>query len=356
MYKIPPQVAQELLGGLMTAVMWFDADQKLQWMNLSASELFFCGLNKARGRPFSWFFPKTDIDWKACEHMRMTLHEQVLERDDGQQLEGRLVIASYDIQGENGWLVEVNETLRERRILEEEERWHQYEAGTQLVKTLAHEIKNPLAGIYGATQLLKPQLPDTRQAHKALSVIRDEVKRLQNLVDRMLGPRKLPELAPHNIHDVLGYVLEVLEGERPANISIRLDYDPSIPEFAMDFEQLVQAFINLVRNAFQAMHAHGGVLTLRTRVEHRFTLGQKLLPQVVVVEVIDEGEGIPPELADAIFYPMVTSKPDGTGLGLPVSQAVVRQHGGLITTESEPGHTCFSVILPLPREREAHDA
>ncbi|WP_294947187.1 nitrogen regulation protein NR(II) [Sulfurivirga sp.] len=345
------QIAQELLDGMHTGVLWFDADRRLQYMNLAASAMLFQGLSKARGRPFEWFFPRTEVNWDDLALKVVTLYEQIIEREDGSRLKVSMTLSPYELQGRNGWLVELIEIERHTRIMEEEERWHQYEAGNQLVRTLAHEVKNPLAGIYGASQLLRKRLQNDPKGEQLVDVVAREVKRLQNLVDRMLGPKGGLNLAPHNIHAVLAHVLDALRPEKPDNVAVKLDYDPSIPELDIDFDQMVQVFMNLIRNAFQAMERHGGLVTLRTRVAHRFTLGSRMLPLVVVVQVIDEGEGIPPELFDSIFYPMVTSKPDGSGLGLPISQAILRQHGGLIVAESEPGQTVFSVYLPLERDK-----
>jgi two-component system nitrogen regulation sensor histidine kinase GlnL len=168
----------------------------------------------------------------------------------------------------------------------------------------------------------------------------------------MLGPKGNDEQEPHNIHELIAYVLEVVNGEKPDNIAIKLDYDPSIPEISMDFGAMVQALLNLVKNGIQAMEDHGGLLTIRTRVESKFTLGTKTYPLVAVISVIDEGVGIDPEVFDAIFYPMVSSKKEGTGLGLPVSQNIVRQHGGLIVAQSEPGNTVFNIYLPFDHNRE----
>jgi len=344
--------AHNLLDGMQTGVLWFDAQRQVQYMNLAASAMLRCGLEKARGKPFHWFFPKTSVDWDVCRLKILTLHEQMIEREDGTRVEVSMTLTPHEVSGQPGWLVELVETERHTRIMEEEERWHQYEAGTQLVRTLAHEVKNPLAGIYGASQLLLKRLQGDEKAEQLVAVIAKEVKRLQQLVDRMLGPKGALQKAPHNIHAVIAHVLAALEGEKPGNVAVRLDYDPSIPDLALDFDQMVQAFMNLVRNAFQAMEKQGGMLTIRTRVSHRFTLGNRMIPLVAVIQFVDEGEGIPAELFDSIFYPMVTSKPEGTGLGLPISQAIVRQHDGLIVAQSEPGQTIFSVYLPLELKKK----
>lgn len=342
--------AREIIDGIHIGIMWFDARHRLQFMNPAASTMLLLGLGKAQGRPFSHFFPKAaDLEWNELKFKAVTLYEQFAEREDGSRIQVSMTISSYEIKGESGWLVELTEMERHAHIMEEEERWHQCEAGTRLARTLAHEVRNPLAGIYGASQLLCKRVHNDPKAEQLVDVIAREVKRLQSLVDRMLGPQQTLNMAPCNIHHVLAHVLETLRPEKPDKVAVRLDYDPSIPDLKIDFDQMVQVFMNLIRNAFQAMVRHGGMLTLRTRVAHHFTLGSRVLPLVAVIQIIDEGEGIPPNLLDSIFYPMVSGKPEGSGLGLSISQTIVRQHGGLIMARSEPGHTVFSVFLPLER-------
>jgi len=213
------------------------------------------------------------------------------------------------------------------------------------VRTLAHEIKNPLAGISGSAQLLGRQLTSTKQ-REFVDVIVRETTRLNSLLDQMLGGNQSVNWVEHNIHAVLEHVSRVVRGQLPDNILLVKDYDPSLPELVMDFDRLVQVFLNLVRNAIQAM-PQGGQVSIRTRIVHKMTLGNRLHPLVLVVEVSDTGIGIPPELMDAIFLPMITNKDEGTGLGLPIAQTIVHQHDGLILVESQPGQTQFRVFLPL---------
>jgi len=202
-------------------------------------------------------------------------------------------ISPYDMLGKLGWLFEIYSTERHHRIVEEDERWHQYEAGNLLVKTLAHEVKNPLAGILGATQLLQKRHQPGARDLVFLEVISKEVLRLSNLVDRMLGPKSSHEKKNYNIHELIRYVLQIVGGEKPANIFIKQDYDPSIPDVLIDFEAMVQAILNLVKNAIQAMEKYGGLLTIKTRIEHKFTLGTQTHPLVAVISIIDEGRGFP---------------------------------------------------------------
>lgn len=338
---------EDVLGGLSTAVIWLDANEKIQFMNVAAAEMFQLSQTRVINTDWRVLLPDLKVDLQANDRQRLTVHEYTISTAGLAKVRVSCTMTPYQLNNKKGWLIELYDNERHHRIIEEDERWHQYEAGNLLVRTLAHEVKNPLAGILGATQLLQKRHKDDSRDQAFLEVISKEVIRLKNLVNRMLGPEKSAEKNYHNIHDVIGYVLQVIEGEKPENVHIKLDYDPSIPEIMMDFDAMVQAKMNLIKNGVQAMQETGGFLTIKTRVEHKFTLGSKTYPLVAVISIKDEGEGIPANVFDSIFYPMVTSKKEGTGLGLPVSQNVLRQHDGLIVAESEPGNTVFTVYLPI---------
>lgn len=347
--------SEEILNGLTTAVIWINDKEIIEYINVPAAELLQLSPNKALGVNWRYILPRLLDDIRSCGTGRLTIHEYELHLPDAHKVHATCTISYYEIRGSEGWLIEIYDTERHHRIAEEEDRWNQYEAGNLLVRTLAHEVKNPLAGIYGATQLLQRRFSEHAKALTYTDIISSEVKRLQQLVDRMLGPKistDLENLEPHNIHELISYVLKITEGEKSEGVYIKLDFDPSIPEITMDFDAMVQALLNLVKNGIQAMGTHGGLLTIKTRVENKFTLGTETYPLVAVISVIDEGEGIPPEVFDSIFYPMVTSKPEGTGLGLPVAQNIVRQHDGLIVAESEPGRTEFNMYLPFDYNRK----
>jgi len=337
----------EILSGLTTSVVWLDKNEDVQFINASAAELLQLNASKVIGVNWRYILPKLLDEINSCGTGRLTIHDYEINLPSKDKTFLTCTISYFEMSQMDGWLIEMYDTKRLHRITEEDERWHQYEASKLLVKTLAHEVKNPLAGIYGSAQLLRKKIKNDEKSGKFLDVITNEVNRLKNLVDRMLGPSKHGKKEPYNIHQIINYVLEVIEGEKPDNISIKLDYDTSIPTINIDFESMVQALLNIVKNAIQAMHQHGGMLTLRTRVESRFTLGSRTYPLVAVISVLDEGEGIPAEIVDNIFFPMVSSKKEGTGLGLPVSQDVIRNHKGLIVAESIPGSTVFTVYLPI---------
>ncbi|WP_237260830.1 nitrogen regulation protein NR(II) [Thiomicrorhabdus immobilis] len=342
----------EVLEGLTTAVLWLDKKETIQFMNVAAGEIFQVSPKRMLGESWQILLPGLVDTLNQSRDKRVTIHEYVITIQEMEKIRVSCTISPYELNDEMGWLVEIYNTERHHRIVEEDERWHQYEAGNLLVKTLAHEVKNPLAGILGATQLLQKRFGTEDKESAFLDIISKEVTRLKNLVNRMLGPEKTANKEAHNVHELIRYVLQVIEGEKPENVYVKLDYDPSIPDIYMDFDAMVQALLNLIQNGLQAMEKTGGFLTIKTRVEHKFTLGAKTYPLVATISIKDEGEGIPSSVFDSIFYPMVTSKKEGTGLGLPVAQNVLRQHDGLIVAESEPGNTVFTVYLPLKQKED----
>ena len=236
---------------------------------------------------------------------------------------------------------------RHLRISRDEMHSAQHQASRAMIRGLAHEIKNPLGGIRGAAQLLEREFPDSEHREYTQVIIR-EADRLQNLVNRMLGPNRLPQKAALNIHEVLEHVRQLVQAEGQANASILRDYDPSIPELFADREQLIQAVLNLVRNAMQAlMGEEDGTVLLRTRAKRQSTISGQRHKLVVQIDIEDSGPGISPEMIERIFYPMVTTRPEGTGLGLPIAQVLIHSHGGMIECSSRPGQTIFSIFLPF---------
>jgi two-component system nitrogen regulation sensor histidine kinase GlnL len=242
-------------------------------------------------------------------------------------------------------LVELIQTDGSLRHTREENMLAHHQALRSVIRGLAHEIKNPLGGLRGAAQLLERELPD-QTLREYTRVIIGEADRLQNLLDRMLGPHGLPNKRLINLHKALERVCSLVLAEVPGSIQVIRDYDPSIPKILADPDQLIQATLNIVRNAVQVLEGNGKIV-LRTRTLRRFTIGHTCYRLVVRLDIIDNGPGIPPELLDSIFYPMVSGRAKGMGLGLSISQALINQHGGVIECESRPGETLFTVFLPL---------
>jgi two-component system nitrogen regulation sensor histidine kinase GlnL len=245
-------------------------------------------------------------------------------------------------------LVEIADVTRRTQISRENALLIQHGAGRQMIRQLAHEIKNPLGGIRGAAQLLERQLESDEQ-REYTDVVISETDRLAGLVDTLLGPGGPPNKQPVNVHELLEYVLRLIEAEEWTSLRIHRDYDPGLPEIALDRDQMVQAFLNLVRNAAAALDGRGKI-TLRSRAVTNFTIGDTRHRVIASIEIEDDGPGIPHDLQDSVFYPLVTSRPEGTGLGLPAAQELISRHGGLIEFDSRPGRTVFYVRIPLQQD------
>lgn len=242
-------------------------------------------------------------------------------------------------------LVELTDVTRRAKISRENALLIQHGAGRQMIRQLAHEIKNPLGGIRGAAQLLERQLPSA-ELREYTDVVISETDRLAALVDTLLGPGGPPNKQPHNVHELIEYVIRIIEADDPKSPTIRRDYDPGLPLIDLDRDQMVQALLNLVSNAVTALDGQG-TLTLRSRAVTNFTIGNTRHRVIASIEIEDDGPGIDKDLQDSIFYPLVTSRPDGTGLGLAAAQELLSRHGGLIEFESRPGRTVFFVRIPL---------
>lgn len=250
-----------------------------------------------------------------------------------------------------GVLVEMRAVDPQLRIARLEQARLQQEANRELLRNLAHEIKNPLGGIRGAAQLLEHELP-RESLREYTQVIIKESDRLQSLMERLLTPHRVPHFGAVNIHEVLERVRSLVLAETPG-VTLRRDYDVSLPEIRGDAEQLIQATLNIARNAVQAMHGHGhgngqGELVFRTRVARQITLESRRYQLGLRVEIIDNGPGIPDSIRDQIFFPLVSGREGGSGLGLAVAQTLVSQNHGTLDCESRPGRTVFSIFLPLP--------
>ena len=245
-------------------------------------------------------------------------------------------------------MVEITDVTRRTQISRENALLIQHGAGRQMIRQLAHEIKNPLGGIRGAAQLLERQLGDA-ELREYTDVVISETDRLAGLVDTLLGPGGPPNKKAANVHELLEYVVRLIEAEDGPAPTIRRDYDPGLPEIDLDRDQMVQALLNLMRNAAAALEGQG-TITLRSRATTNFTIGDVRHRVIATIEIEDDGPGIPLDMQDSVFYPLVTSRPEGTGLGLPAAQELISRHGGLIEFESRPGRTVFYVRIPLDQE------
>ncbi len=249
-----------------------------------------------------------------------------------------------------GVLLEIVELDRRMRITREEQILNQNLTSQTLIRSLAHEIKNPLGGLRGAAQLLEHEL-ENEDLKDYTHVIISEADRLQKLVDRLLVPKTSLNKQAVDIHEVLERIRQLVAAEAPSGVVIKRDYDPSIPRAYADRNLLIQAILNIVRNALHAL-GNNGTITLRTRIERQFSIGHIRHRLVARTDIIDDGPGIPEHLQEKLFYPMIAGRGDGAGLGLSIAQTLVNFHKGLIEFTSRPGHTEFNVYIPIRTERK----
>lgn len=338
------------LEHLATAVILLDNESRIAYINPAAEQLFDVSGKNLLGLPVQQAF--TDAG-QLGNAMQQALHNNTshIEHDltlgthAHTKLHLRCAVTPIQFDGHH-LLLEFHPMDRPLKLAREEQMLDQTQASRLLLRNLAHEIKNPLGGIRGAAQLLEQEL-ENPALREYTQVIVQEADRLRALMEKLLSPQNASHYSALNIHEVLERVRSVALAEIPAGLTIQRDYDISLPALVGDKEQLIQAMLNIVRNAAQAMHGNGTII-LRTRIARQVTLIKRRHRLALMVQIIDNGPGIPPELQDKIFYPLVSGHADGHGLGLTLTQDFVSQHQGAIEFDSEPGRTCFTVLLPLP--------
>lgn len=276
-------------------------------------------------------------------------YDALLRRINHEALPVHVVVAQADTPGQA--IVELLPQEQQARQDREERLIDQAQTNKELIRNLAHEIKNPLGGIRGAAQLLQMEI--NRELTEYTQVIIHEADRLQTLVDRLLAPHRYPHrVGDVNIHEVCERVRSLILAEFPKGLRVLRDYDTSLPEFRGDREQLIQAVLNIAHNAAQAlaerMAAGDARITFRTRVARQVTFGKQRYRLALELHVVDNGPGVPDSIKDRIFYPLVSGREGGSGLGLTLAQSFVQQHHGLIECESRPGQTDFKLLIPLP--------
>lgn len=352
----PTDPAARILDHLTDAVLLFDADCRLQFINLAGEMLFAVSARHVMGMRAREILGLSDrsieTDFKRAlqDGETLTKRNLVLGSPSLPITVNLTMVPILEKDQAEGVLVQIEQVDRHLRISMEEQMLAQQNAARMLLRGLAHEIKNPLGGLRGAAQLLQRELIE-EELREYTQIIMDESDRLQSLVDRMLGPNKPLARESINIHKILERVRQLVQVETPSAVRLERDYDPSIPLVDGDGDLLIQAILNIVRNAAQAVGKRGRIL-IRTRIHRQVTIGHRRNRLAVKIDVEDDGPGIPPALMSQIFYPMVTGRADGTGLGLSIAQTLINQHGGLIECTSEPGHTVFSIFLPLEMDHD----
>lgn len=352
-----PALERTILDHLNTAVMLYDRSLRLLYLNPAAEMLFEVSARHLIGQHALTLLPCPDEQVEerlmAALESRYPFTERevnVIAASGRTKTVNCTVLPLHHFDAEDEILIELTQVDRQLRITREEQLLSQHHAAQALIRGLAHEIKNPLGGLRGAAQLLEQELPDPA-LREYTRIIIDEADRLQDLVNRMVGPNRLPRPSRVNIHHVLEHVRGLIMAEWPNGPRLYRDYDPSIPDFLADQDRLIQAFLNLARNAATAAGVDGQI-ELRTRVMRQLTIGNRRHRLVLQVQIRDDGPGVPTDIEDQIFFPMISGRQGGTGLGLPIAQELISQHGGLIECESCPGDTKFFVYLPLETDHD----
>ena len=349
-----------LLDNLNTAVLYIDPELYLRYMNPAAEMLFAVSASQTQGLPINElhlcpeYIVKSQLMQALENRQPFTGRELKMRLDNGNQITVDCTLTPLAQEaGYGGVLIEMQKIDRHLRISRDEHIKAQHETMRDIVRGIAHEVKNPLGGLRGAAQLLERELPNPALGEYTQIIIA-EADRLQKLVDSMLGPNKLPFLQPANLHHLVERVRHLVLAESGAELVILRDYDPSIPELTVDKDRIIQALLNILRNAANALEEiEDGRITLQTRILHNFTIGQHCHRLTAQIGILDNGPGIPKKIVDKIFYPMVTASKSGIGLGLSIAQSLIQQHGGLVECSSRPGETLFTVLLPLDKPNVA---
>lgn len=351
--------ANKILDYLDSSIICMSSELKIQQANATAEVFFDTSESALIDKPFSELLSKQEdnsilssLEFSVANYHQVTEHEAELILFHGKRVSCDYSIHPIIDADSINLLLEIRPLDRHLEIAQEGQRIIQQIASQQLARGMAHEIKNPLGGIRGAAQLLEREI-SSPNLKEYTDVIIGEVDRLQALLNSMLGPNKKIAKSPINILEVLEHVASVVLAEFGQNLEIIRDYDPSIPEIQADKNQLIQAFLNIVRNAAQSVaNQQKGIIVLKTRISRQHTILNKRHKLVMQIDVIDNGPGIAKDLIQNIFLPMVTDKADGSGLGLPIAQQIITGHNGIIQCHSSGRLTEFNTLLPLEDEHE----
>ncbi len=344
---------RDILDNISTAIVGLDSELRVVSINVSGQDLLETSEQRCLGRPARKLVARPETLVQELKQVRATRSPVARRGMPLTLLSGRAIHVDLMItpvsNSEHGIsvLMELQAVDRLLKISREESLYNAQESARAMIRGLAHEIKNPLGGVRGAAQLLARELPN-EELSEYTNIIIHEADRLRDLVDRMLGTHRVLDSSDLNIHEVLEHVRELISAEAGNQITLVRDYDPSIPLLHGDRGQLIQAVLNIFRNALQAAPSAAECeITMRSRALRQFTIGNKRHRLVCRVDIQDNGPGIPAEMLTSIFMPMVTGRAEGTGLGLTIAQSIIAHHGGMLECSSEPGCTCFTFYLPV---------
>jgi len=355
----PENLNTSLLDNLTTAVIVLDKDLHLIYMNPAAEALLETSANHCNDLFIGDILHNSRQLVKALQSVKdngitFIARKVQLLKSNTNRMTVDYSASRLIYQNDTYIMLELQELDRSYNITRKEMLISNHETTLGLVRGLGHEIKNPLGGIRGAAQLLAEELTD-KELKDYTNVIIEETDRLVGLIDRLTGQYKKPAIQQINIHEILERVYNLVIAETRGTIELVRDYDPSIPDISGDLSQLIQAVLNIVRNAMQALTESDmqGVkpkIILRTRAVSHVTIGSTMHRLVARIEIIDNGPGISPGIIENIFYPLISGRANGTGLGLSISQNILKNHNGLIECDSQEGHTCFTLSIPLSKE------
>jgi len=344
-------LSDQILDEQTTAVLLVDSGRKVVYLNAAAQVLLDSSAQRAMGcladELLGISAPLQAALADSAEGRSTTFREMELRRPaSANTLRVDLTVTPFGQDGSASQaLIELSQVDQLARLAQEAQQHDRHSASNALISRLGHEIKNPLGGLRGAAQLLQAELPG-RDLKEYTRIIIHEADRLSTLVDRMTGPFKPLSKSRFNMHAVLEHVRRLTLAEVQEGLTFHRDYDPSLPDITGDREQLMQAVLNVVRNAVQAIDGVGQI-TLVTRIRRQFTLGNRRHRHVLEATIADDGPGVPPAIVEDIFSPMVSGRPDGTGLGLTIAKEILSRHGGAIACTSQPGDTRFILHLPV---------
>ena len=347
-----------ILHNLGTAIVICDDRLNIVLLNPSAQSLLDVSEKQVLGESILTYFRSEETETflnRSIDELRSTTlrHTEFLDSNRRIKLVDCILTPS-SIKGSLHLILEINEVSGVVRQLLENSAVTGENANTAVLRSAAHEIKNPLGGLRGAAQLLEQELNDQHELKDYTNIIIREADRLCGLIDDMSGTQIPLRLSQFNIHKVLEYVRTLILAEQPEGLKVIRDYDPSLPDIEGDQEQLIQVFINIMRNAMEAFDDIG-TLIIRTRVEHQVTLGKKRYRSAAKIEIEDNGPGIPAELVDQIFFPLISGKPKGEGLGLSIVRQIITRHEGSVSCHSRPKRTCFTVLLRFANQAAIPD-
>jgi two-component system nitrogen regulation sensor histidine kinase GlnL len=355
-----PLTKSDMLDHLTSAVVVCNEALEVCYMNPAAEAVFGSSAQHSVGTAVDELVypddPNAFADLRDIFDTAQSVTKRAAEfrARDGSEIVADLTASLEPLSGY--LVIELQPINRLLRINRDDRSVSSQETTRELVRGLAHEIKNPLGGLRGAAQLLERELGDNELTEYTRIII-DEADRLTELVDRMLGPNRQSQVAEVNVHETLEHVVRLVDAEFSGQFEFVRDYDPSLPNICADTAQLLQALLNIIRNAGQALaRTRNPQIGLKTRVVRQFTIGTTLHRMVAQIDISDNGPGIPEELMDRIWFPMISGRADGSGLGLAITQTIIGQHRGVIECTSRPGATCFSVFLPFDDTAEAQPA